>query len=213
VVFVPVGLSYDRVMEDRLLVEARQTGVRRFRAAPLSMLAFAGRLAGQKLRGRFPGFGTAAVSFGAPLSLRRFLSEARTAGTISPDAQVAALGARLMAAVTEAVTVLPVPLVAAALVAGPATARDLETRLAVLIEDLRARDAVFHLPEGGPGATCAAGLHALTQRKIVAERGGLLAVLPGQEALLDFQAAPVLQRLDRGSARDVAGHSAATQKT
>jgi glycerol-3-phosphate O-acyltransferase len=75
VVFVPVGLAYDRVLEDRVLVgggEAR--GTRRFRNRPV-------RVAWWSLRwlvGRWFGgprhFGTAAAGFGAPVSLRDFLA-------------------------------------------------------------------------------------------------------------------------------------------
>jgi glycerol-3-phosphate O-acyltransferase len=60
VVFVPVGLAYDRVIEDRLLVEAGQTGVRRFRARrPLPRrsrgpLHPSGRGSGHERRARYP---------------------------------------------------------------------------------------------------------------------------------------------------------------
>ena len=62
VVFVPVGIGYDRVLEDRLLVEADRKGVRRFRAGAFGILAFVTRMAWRKLRGRFTGFGAAAVA-------------------------------------------------------------------------------------------------------------------------------------------------------
>jgi glycerol-3-phosphate O-acyltransferase len=213
VVFLPVGLSYDRVMEDRLLVEARASGERRFRAAPLSILSFALRLLGQKLRGRFPGFGTAAVSFGAPVSLRRHLAEAALRGPDTADGPVAALGARLMAAVADAVTILPVPLVAAAVSPGPLPTAALEARVGSLIGRLRRAQAVLHLPDGGPAATAALGLGTLLQRRILTERDGMLAPLPGTGALLAFQAAPVLQRLGCTDTAAPGAANAASQQT
>jgi len=111
VVFVPVGIAYDRVLEDRLLTEAAATGTRRFRGRPLTIAAFVLRLAWRKLRGRFDGFGTAAAGFGHPVSLRAFLAE----GASDPTE---ALGARLMDEIARVVPILSVPLIAAALSEG-----------------------------------------------------------------------------------------------
>ncbi len=192
VVFLPVGLCYDRVIEDRLLVEASETGVRRFRADPLSIIGFAARMVWRKLRGRFPGFGTAGVVFGPPLSLRQFLSD-----LLPPTAEpVEALAARLMAEVTACVPVLAVPLVAAVLVAGPVSDPDAEARIAGLVAGLSARQAALQLPDGGPPAILAEGLAPLLARGIVARKDGLLAPVAGREAMLAFHAAPVLQLLE-----------------
>lgn len=192
VVFLPVGLCYDRVIEDRLLVEAAQTGTRRFRADPLSITGFTARLLWRKLRGRYSGFGTAAVVFGPPLSLRKFLQ-----GRPEPAAlQVEPLAAQLMAEVTACLPVLPVPLVAAALIAGPLTRPQAEARIADLLAQLSARQAVLHLPEGGPAGTLALGLRPLLARGILTETDGLLAPASDMAALLAFHAAPVLQLLD-----------------
>jgi glycerol-3-phosphate O-acyltransferase len=215
VVFLPVALAYDRVMEDRLLVEARLSGTRRFRAAPMSILGFAARIAGQKLRGRFPGFGTAAVSFGAPLSLRQHLagSGGRAGTPETAEAQVAALAARLMAAVTEALTVLPVPLVAAVLAGGALPAGDLPAQVTAAADRLKAIGARLYLPNGGPAEAAEIGVRALTQRGIVAERDGVLSVVAGKAALLDFQAGPVLQRLEAGGSICGQRMAAASQRT
>ncbi|MBE0552178.1 MAG: 1-acyl-sn-glycerol-3-phosphate acyltransferase, partial [Rhodobacteraceae bacterium] len=113
VVFVPVGLGYDRVLEDRVLVAAAAAGNRQFRSRPVATTMFALRVLWKILRRRFPGFGTAAAGFGAPVSLRAFHAQA-------PGAPVEALAARLMAEIAQVVPVTPVPLVAAALMVGPA---------------------------------------------------------------------------------------------
>jgi glycerol-3-phosphate O-acyltransferase len=73
IMFVPVGLAYDRVLEDRVLTEAARTGVRRFRPGILGAIGFAGRMLWRSLRGNFPGFGATAAAFGPPVSLRRFI--------------------------------------------------------------------------------------------------------------------------------------------
>ena len=194
VVFVPVGLAYDRVIEDRLLTEAQQTGVRRFRAQPLSILGFIGRTIWRKLRGRFPGFGSAAVAFGAPVSLRDFLADLPLAPAA---AQTEALGALLMAAVIKAVPVLPVPLVAAALVDGPVPRAVLAARIDGMIGRLVAGGAALELPEGGAGAAMAEGLRVLIARDIVEETAGALRPAPAKAGLLAYYAASVQQELER----------------
>ena len=50
-VFVPVGLAYDRVLEDRVLVEAAAAGTRRFRNRPVRVAWHAARFSVARLRG------------------------------------------------------------------------------------------------------------------------------------------------------------------
>ncbi len=194
VVFIPVGLSYDRVIEDRILTEAHEAGGRRFRARPLVVLGFAAKVIWRKLRGRFPGFGHAAVSFGAPLSLRDHLAAAP--GT-SPDA----LAERLMAEVRRVVPVLPVPLVAAALLdGGPVTRAGLTARVAGLRVRLKLSGAILRQTDAAPEALTRAALRPLVARGIVSDRDGFLSVAPGMAGLLAFHAAPARQALDAAAA-------------
>jgi 1-acyl-sn-glycerol-3-phosphate acyltransferase len=64
VVFVPVALNYDRVLEDRVLIEAAAEGTRRFRVRLTLAAGFALRTLWQKARGTFRHFGYAAVCYG-----------------------------------------------------------------------------------------------------------------------------------------------------
>ena len=69
VVFVPVSINYDRVLEDYILLAAGKRGQRRF-GANISVIA---RFMAQQfwlwLTGRYKRFGYAAVHFGKPVSL------------------------------------------------------------------------------------------------------------------------------------------------
>jgi glycerol-3-phosphate O-acyltransferase len=197
VVFVPVGIGYDRVLEDRILTDAAAAGSRRFRGKPLAIIAFIWRILWRKLRGSFKGFGTAAAAFGPPISLRRFLAE-------NPGAAAEVLGAHLMAEIERVVPVLPVPLVAAALAAGPADHAALAAEVARLIARLSERGAVLKLAPQGVEATLAEGLAPLIARGLIAEN---LTVAPDAQAMLDFYAAPVRQRLG------LVGDIAASQQT
>ena len=180
VVFVPVGLAYDRVLEDRVLVEAAASGTRRFRNRPLWVAGHALRFLAARWSGRTTGFGTAAAGFGAPLSLRAFLAEGH-------PAPVEALGQRLMQRIAAVVPVLPVPLVAAALGPGAAGRGDLLARIQALTARLRAAGAVMHLP-GDDEATLEEGLAPLLARGLVTAD---LKPVPAAAGLLAFYAASV----------------------
>ena len=121
VVFVPVALAYDRVLEDRVLVEAARMGERRFRASLPVALSFALRHLWMRLRGRFRKFGKAAVGFGAPVSLTDWRE--RHGGEV----RVGDLAIDLMARIATVTPRLPVPCLAAALVQadGPVSEPDL----------------------------------------------------------------------------------------
>jgi len=185
VVFVPVGLAYDRVLEDRLLTAADAAGNRRFRGKPLTIIAFAAKTFGRILVRRFKGFGTAAAAFGQPVSLEGFKDDVKEA---TPDA----LGQHLMAAIARVVPVVPVALVAAALREGSANRAELAVVMARLQGELQARGAVLKLPPQGLTAALEEGLAPLIGRRLVTED---LKPVAGAERVLAFYAAAVVQRL------------------
>lgn len=191
VIFVPVGIAYDRVLEDRLLVEAAVKGERKFRANPGSIMAFIARMLWRKVRGRFQDFGIAAVAFGAPVSLRDWLGEAA-------GAPVEDLGDRLMRAVALTLPVVPVPLVAAVLVQGPVPRADLEAKVAALADTLQGMGAVLKLSPQGHATTVAEALRVLEARGILRDGPAGLEPAPGMAGLLAFYAGAVLQRLELG---------------
>ena len=129
-----------------MLVEAGQTGVRRFRARPWAIAGFGARMGWRMIRGRFAGFGTAAVVFGGPVSLAQYLRQ--------EGASTEGLGALLMAEVAKSMPVLSVPLVAAALAAGPVPRAVLGDRVQEVITRLQSVGAVMKLPPEGQLPPC-----------------------------------------------------------
>lgn len=186
VVFVPVGLSYDRVLEDALLTEAAQAGGRRFRVGPLRASGYAVLAVQRLIFPRFRGFGTAGAAFGKPISLREFLAE-------QPAARPEALGRRLMEAIARVVPVLPVPLVAAAVLRGG----PLESTCAALADQLAAAGAELKLAPQGMAATVAEGLSLLKARGILGADGQPVG---SRRTVLLYYAASVQQRLEAGPA-------------
>ncbi|MCF7699386.1 1-acyl-sn-glycerol-3-phosphate acyltransferase [Loktanella sp. M215] len=120
VIFIPVGLNYDRVLEDQFLINADKRGVRRFRPPASTVVrAIAGHL-WARLTGRFDGFGTASVGFGRPLELSLFLRDLPDL----PDDPTEAVALELMDRVREVVPVLATPLIARLLLRNPGLDRD-----------------------------------------------------------------------------------------
>lgn len=171
VVFVPVALNYDRVLEDRILVAAAARGERRFPARISVVMRFILRQFGLWLRGRYRRHGTAAVRFGAPLSLAAFAAE-------NGAATVEALGARLMHEIAARVPVLPVPLVAYLLAeAGAPLSRQALTERA---------GAATSMPGAAAAEAVAAGLETLRRRGLVRQTDAGIAAAKGARALLAY---------------------------
>jgi len=185
VVFVPVGLNYDRVLEDRVLTQAAASGERRFRASIPTALGFAGRYFWRRLRGRGMRFGHAAVGFGTPLSLTGFLDAHR-------GARLEAVAAALMARIRAVVPVLPVPLVAhlIAVAEAPISRADLAARLAALMPRISAPMAV-----ADPDTALEIALATLLTRHILVETDAGLSTAPGQGDLVAFYAASIAHHL------------------
>src|ERR1051326_5580001 len=102
-VFVPLGINYDRVLEDRTLL-AQLEGKRSGRVRPVSgTFGFLLHNLLLVVRSEWHRFGYACVNFGSPLSMRRYCREHgidfHRMSTEERRQAVAHLGAQLMSAV------------------------------------------------------------------------------------------------------------------
>ena len=118
-VFVPVGINYDRVIEDRVQVAALTTpeGEKpRFKFSPAMLIGYLASSVKLRLQGKLYRYGYACVSFGKPISLRHYVSERGIDFRMLDEgrrfAEIERLGAMLMQKVGEVVPALPVSLVA-----------------------------------------------------------------------------------------------------
>ena len=198
VVFVPVGLNYDRVLEDRLLTATVDREPETKSSFRFSALAFAGHLfehLWKAARGQWHRFGYTCVSFGEPISLRAYLAERgvdfRTMTPEARHAEIDRLGHKLMAAVGRVVPALPVSLVSTALVQAGAdalTLLDIKERVSGLIHRLEASGAYVHIPRADRDYAIDIGLRVLTERGIVVEEGGSYHANPNELILLEYYA-------------------------
>ncbi|MGH1413748.1 MAG: 1-acyl-sn-glycerol-3-phosphate acyltransferase [Pelagimonas sp.] len=177
VVFVPVGLNYDRVLEDTVLIDAARGEGRRFKVGKSYVVRALLKQIWLRLRGKYHRFGYAAVSFGTPLSLRA-----------NPDlaADPQGLADQLMTQVGQVVPVLPVPLVAHLLLEKGGTRPELEARFAESASQLSA--CHIHLPRNDTGYAVEVGLRALTERDLVSQTGGTYRVNETSREIVTFYA-------------------------
>ena len=206
-VFVPVGINYDRVLEDRSLVRALDAQVtprsRRFVIATLGR--FVGRSVVLMLRRRWFRFGYACVNFGAPISMRAYGAERKVDfRALDDDARFAAverLGGELLQAIAAAIPVLPVSVLATVFVRDPEgamSALEIKARAQSLIEALATRGAYVHIPRADHDYAVTVGLRMLILRRFVRESEGLYRADPEQRAMLCYYANAIAHFLDDG---------------
>jgi glycerol-3-phosphate O-acyltransferase len=196
-VFVPLGINYDRVLEDRTLLRALDPdATRRGKLAALwTTLKFAVHNLWLAMRSEWHRFGYACVNFGAPVSMRAYCRERNVDfHHLSSDARrqaIALLGNYLMDTVGKIVPVLPVPLIATVFVReGDRAISELELKAKVerLVEQLQARGAHVYVPRKDFDYAINVGLRMLRLRRLVGERDGLFYAQAEETAILRYYA-------------------------
>lgn len=207
IVFIPVGLNYDRVLEDRLQVAAAGTprGERpRFAFNPLVLAGFLARSLWLRLRRRWYRYGYACVSFGRPMSLRAYMRDHavdfRALASEQRHSEIERLGLRLMREVGRVVPVLPVSLVATAILeAGERGLSSLELKGVVfdLMRRLASAGAHVHIPRSDQEYAVDVGLRTLMLRHLVEEHDGVYRANPKEHALLAYYANAIAHLVEK----------------
>ena len=203
VLFLPVAINYDRVLEDRTLladldpdIDAKQGlaavgTAARFLIRQLTLMA----------RQKWHRFGYACVSFGTPVSTRQYL-EARNLDLryLQKDdrfREIGELAGHLLEAIGRLVPVLPVALVSTVLVdrdGGASSDLELKAEVQKLAEELEKSGALVYVPRQDREYAIEVGLRMLTLRRIVVrDEEGLLRVRPDQRHLLQYYANSISQ--------------------
>jgi len=194
-IFVPLGINYDRVLEDRTLLLAAEGKASRRGATVLNTLGFLYRNLALMMRSEWHRFGYACVNFGSPVSMRAYCHAlGLDFQKLSGDARRAAmaeLGRSLMEAVGRVVPVVPVALMAEAFLrAGERALSELELKAEAerLLEHLEARGAHVYIPRRDLDYALAVGLRMLRLRHLVDEEDGLYRARAAERTLLAYYA-------------------------
>jgi glycerol-3-phosphate O-acyltransferase len=203
-VFIPLGINYDRVLEDRTLLAelapgARRPGALRAVANALGFVVHQARLA---LRSEWKSFGYACVNFGTPISMREYAAahglDFHKLGKDERFARIAELARHIMDAVARLVPVLPVPLMATVFLQSldrPLSEIEAKSRAAALAERLEGGGAHVYVPRRDREFAFTAGLQALVLRHLVEERDGLYAAKASELPLLRYYASSIAHLL------------------
>ena len=194
VVLVPVAVNYERVLEDRGLIAAQAGAVNPFRLRWWMVARYLGRHLQLRVTGRFTRFGYAAVAFGRPMSLHRFLRSGH-------DDPAADLGAALMRRIEEVLPVLPMALVCEALVGGARDVATIAERLSKRTTALRAAGHIVHAEARDARQATIVALRMLEVRNIVTLHEDRISVTSNLEPILGFYAR-TLPRGRGGAASD-----------
>jgi glycerol-3-phosphate O-acyltransferase len=205
-VFIPVGINYDRVLEDRTLLldvdpEARRKGGVE---AATTTLRFTGRNLWLMVLQRWHRFGYACVNFGTPVSMRQYLKERgldfRTLGKEERSAHLERLGETLMHGIGAIIPVLPVPLVSTVFLQAGEALSELEVKVRAfrLMTDLQAAGAQVYIPRRDQDYAIVAGLRTLIQRRFIEEKDGLFAARPEERLALAYYANSIEHLVQEG---------------
>ena len=197
ILFVPVALNYDRIIEDRNLLASRdgQHRQRSSMGAAIGTLIILARYLRRRWRGQFYRMGYAAASFGEPVSLNAWCREHRI------DPRHLSRGRRmvhtrrftrhLMDAIGHVMPVLPVPLVCRILLEAPDrawTREEIQTRYTALVEALQQQAPSAFIPRRRAPYGVEAGLRMLRVRNLIVATEDGFHIQPGEHHILQFYA-------------------------
>jgi glycerol-3-phosphate O-acyltransferase len=202
VIFIPVALNYDRVLEDTILIAAHSAGTRRFRPPLINVMRRVGRHFWLRVTGRFHNFGTASVSFGEPLELSTF------AATCDGDL-TKVLVSTLMQRIADVTPVPGVPLVARHLLANaPVATAQLVENVDEALKLLQAKQVPR--PRRPAGDVVKDALARMEARCLIARDGEVVRVTDLGVPILTYYANSIAHHFDKASdARPIS----ATQQT
>jgi glycerol-3-phosphate O-acyltransferase len=194
---VPVGINYDRVLEDRSLIRERIVGGRRpGRMAQFSqVLSYMGWNTARLLTGQLRRYGRVAVTFGTPISVRGWLAQQPPGILALPKAErlphVQRLAEYALERIGAVIPVTSVPLASAALLSFGASVVRLDQvveRMDEMRDRLSGADAKVVRQELPIREVWERAWLMFRMRRLVVAQGDELVILPGNRPLLEYYA-------------------------
>jgi glycerol-3-phosphate O-acyltransferase len=211
-VFVPVGLNYDRVLEDRSLLLALDNDLPRPSTikAVITTARFIFRNLGQMMLGRWHRFGYVCVNFGTPISMRE---RCRDCGSVPSELSteqrfqaVSEIAHELMQALRQVVPVVPVSIVATVFDRCDQGMTELEVkaRSHEVMQKIERQGIHIYIPRRDREYAIEVGLRMLTLRHVVDETNGMYTAVEEERQLLRYYANSISHLLKQpDSWRDV----------
>lgn len=197
IIFIPVGINYDRTLEDRSLLRMLNPDAqKRSRWFIIkTTLRFVWRSIIFISLSRWQRFGYASVNFGQHISAREYcrLNDIDFSKMKRKDRflEVEKISGHIMASIKNVIPVLPVPLVAAVFVKFPddlLSAFDVEAHANRIIDEIQAKNAPVFLSTTSRVQTIVTALNMMRIRRLVIETDGLYKADPEMLDILSYYA-------------------------
>jgi glycerol-3-phosphate O-acyltransferase len=197
IVFIPVGVNYDRTLEDRSLLRALDPEAEKRSQwfVIKTTCGFIWKSLLLMILSRWQRFGYAYVNFGNPISARQYCQNSGVdfakLGREARFLEVEKLAVQLMDAIRQQVPALPVSLVATVMLEsdpGGMQAFEVQARVDRLIADLQADGASVYVSSRKRVETVLNALNMLVLRRLVQESGGIYRSIPDEIDVLSYYA-------------------------
>jgi len=198
--FIPIGLNYDRVLEDRTLIQKDDIPKKGTIFATLKTIKFIFHNFFLMIKQKWFRFGYAVVNFGEPISLKNWMeNEKVNLSTLEKEERfkyVKKLANEVTEKISKAVPTIPVSLVAEVFIQNQE--KDLSLyEIKVKCHELQAlikkEGGVIYLPRGEEDYTISVGLRMLTLRHMILEKDGLFKINPNEKDLLNYYSNSIKQ--------------------
>jgi glycerol-3-phosphate O-acyltransferase len=198
VVFIPVGINYDRTLEDRTLLRTLdpEAEKRSWWFVCRTAFKFFRRSLVLMFISRWQRYGYACVNFGTPLSAKTYCSdeEINFSRLERKDRfpEIEKLCQQVMSGISEVVPILPVPLISTVFLDAKDTELDLleiEERTNRLINELQAGGApIFEMSRRSRTHVIADAIDLMTMRRMITSSGDQFKAAPEEEAMMRYYA-------------------------
>jgi glycerol-3-phosphate O-acyltransferase len=197
IVFIPVGINYDRVIEDRSLVRRLDSSAEK-RSAWFVIKTTAGFVFKNALlsrKNRWRRFGYASVNFGEPISAKKYCEKTHldfsALGTEERFLRVASLAGSIMENIARVVPVLPVALMSEVLLKNKAAWKselELKSYCSERIAQLEGAGAPIDISSRAVESVLGSALAALTGRGLVEEKDNLFRLKESETEIISYYA-------------------------
>jgi glycerol-3-phosphate O-acyltransferase len=197
IVFIPVGINYDRTLEDRSLIRTLNPyAAKRSRWFVVkTTVGFVWKSVVLMVLSRWQRFGYACVNFGDYISAREFSRNSGiNFGKIDRETRFVHVGnicRELMRSIERQVPILPISLVSTVLLESGEnglSAFDVEAKVHRLIDVIEARGATVYVSEKSRAQTILTALNTLKLRRLVVESEGSFSPDPEARDILTYYA-------------------------
>ncbi len=197
IVFVPVGINYDRVIEDRSLIRKldKKAEKRSSWFVIKTSVSFIYKMTLLSRKMRWKRFGYASVNFGPPVSVKQYCKENKIDFSQFEQEErfehVKNLAESLMKDISHVIPILPVALMAEILLKNKnewKSELDLKSQAAQRIDALKEKGAPINISSNACESVLSNALATLAARGLVDTNENLLRINNTSEALLEYYA-------------------------